>query len=62
MDVIVSPITLTPAQKKEAAKQLAAARKISQREITENDRISLQLFQLKFQWEDYIQNKKLNPD
>jgi hypothetical protein len=62
MDVIVSPITLTPAQKKEAAKQLAAARKISQREITENDRISLQLFQLKFQWEDYIQNKKFDPD
>jgi hypothetical protein len=62
MDVIVSPVTLTPAQKKEAAKQLAAARKISQREITENDRISLQLFQLKFQLEDYIQNKKFSPD
>jgi hypothetical protein len=62
MDVIVSPVTLTPTQKKEAAKQLAAARKISQREITENDRISLQLLQLKFQLEDYIQNKKFNPD
>ena len=62
MDVIVSPITLTPAQKKEAANQLAAARKISQKEITENDRISLQLLQLKFQLEDYIQNKKFNPD
>lgn len=31
--------------KKKAAKQLAAARKISQKEITEIDRVSLQLLQ-----------------
>ena len=61
-DAIIYPVTLTLAQKKEAAKQLAAARKISQKEITENDRISLQLFQLKFQLEDYIENKEFNPD
>jgi plasmid maintenance system antidote protein VapI len=61
-DDIIYPVTITLAQKKEAAKQLAAARKISQKEITENDRISLQLFQLKFQLEDYIENKEFNPD
>jgi hypothetical protein len=60
-DALVFPVTLTPAQKKEAAKQLAAARKKGQVEMAENDRLSLQLFQLKFQLEDYIQNKEFNP-
>jgi transcriptional regulator with XRE-family HTH domain len=61
-DDMIYPVTLTLAQKKEAAKQLAAARKINQKKITENDRISLQLFQLKFQLEDYLENKEFNPD
>lgn len=61
-EAIVFPVTLTPTQKKEAAEQLAAARKKGQKEMTENDRLSLQLFQLKFQLEDYIQNKEFNPD
>jgi transcriptional regulator with XRE-family HTH domain len=61
-DSIVYPVTLTGAQKKEAAKQLAAARKKSQSEMTENDRISLQLFQLKFQLENYFENKDFNPE
>ncbi len=59
---IIFPVTLTPAQKKEAAEQLAVARKKGQKEMTENDRLSLQLFQLKFQLEDYIQNKEFNPN
>lgn len=61
-DSIVFPITLTGAQKKEAAEQLAAARKKSQKEITDNDRISLQLFQLKFPLENYFENKDFNPE
>ena len=62
-DAIVFPVTPTPAQKKEAAKQLAKARKKRQKEMTENDRLALQLFQLKFQLEDYIQNnREFNPD
>lgn len=61
-DAIVFPVTLTPAQKKEAAEKLAAARKKGQEEITENDKLSLRLFQLKFQLEDYIQNKEFNSD
>jgi hypothetical protein len=61
-EAIVFPVILTRAQKKEAAEQLAAARKKGQKEVTENDLLSLQLFQLKFQLEDYIQNKEFNPD
>jgi hypothetical protein len=61
-DAIIYPVMLTLPQKKEAAQELAAARKINQKKITENDRISLQLFQLKFQLEDYLENKEFNPD
>lgn len=61
-DAIIFPVTLTPAEKEEAMEQLVAARKKTKRELTENDRISLQLFQLKFQLEDYIQNKEFSPD
>ncbi|HTE27714.1 hypothetical protein [Flavitalea sp.] len=61
-EAIVFPVTLTPAQKKEAAEQLTASRKKEQKDMTENDRLSLQLFQLKFQLEDYFQNKEFNPD
>lgn len=60
-DAIVYPLTLTPVQKKEAAEQLAAARKKVQKEITENARISLQLFQLKFQLENYFERRDFNP-
>jgi transcriptional regulator with XRE-family HTH domain len=60
---IVFPVTLNPAQKKEAAEQLAAARKKGEKGMAENDRLALQLLQLKFQLEDYIQNnKEFNPD
>jgi len=61
-DAIVFPVTLTSARKKQAAEQLAAARKKGQKEMTGNDRLALQLFQLKFQLEDYIENKEFNPD
>lgn len=57
-EAIVYPVSLTSKQKKEAAEQLAAARKKSQEEMTESDRLTLQLLQLKFQLEDYIESKK----
>ena len=60
-EAIVFPVTLTPVQKKEAREQLAIARKKSNRKMSNNDRLSLQIFQLKFQLEDYIQNKEFNP-
>lgn len=53
-EAIVFPVTLTQAQKKEATEQLAAARKKGQKEMTEVDRLSLGVLQLKFQLEDYI--------
>lgn len=58
---VVFPARLTATQKKEAAKQLAIARKKGQKEMGENERLSLKIFQLRFQLEDYIQNKEFNP-
>lgn len=60
-EAIVFPVTLTQIQKKDAREQLAAARK-GQKEMTEDDRLSLNVLQLKFQLEDYIQNKEFNPE
>lgn len=56
-EAIVYPVSLTSEQKKEAAKQLAAARKKTQEELTESDKLKLQLLQFKFQLEDYIESK-----
>ena len=61
-EAIVFPVTLTHTQKKEAREQLSAARKQGQIEMTENDRLSLGVFQLRFQLEDYIQNMDFNPE
>lgn len=61
-EAFVFPIKLTATQKKEAAKQLAIERKKGQEQMKESDRLSLQLSQLKFQLEDYIQNSEFNPD
>jgi hypothetical protein len=61
-EALVFPVALTPAQQKEAAKQLAAARKKTRQEITDNDKLALQLLQLKFQLEDYIENKEYDPE
>lgn len=51
-EAIVFPVTLTHSQKKEAREQLAAARKEGQKEMTEEDRLTLNILQLKFQLED----------
>ena len=61
-EALVFPVTLTAAQKKEAAQQLSAVRKKAQQEMTEGDRLTLQLLQLKFQLEDYIESKKYVPE
>lgn len=50
---IIFPVTLTPAQLKEASEQLAEARKKDQQEMTEDDRLSLNILQHKFQEEDF---------
>lgn len=61
-EALVFPVALTPAQKREATELLTAARKKTQREMTERDRLTLQLLQLKFQLEDYIESKKYDPE
>jgi hypothetical protein len=55
---IIYPVKLTPAQRKEANRQLSEARKKTQEEMSESDRLVSKLFQLKFQLEDYIENKE----
>jgi len=59
---IVFPVSLTKIQKKTAGKQLADARRRTQKVMTEDERMSLSIFQLKFQLEDYIQNKNFDAD
>lgn len=58
---MVFPVTLTPVQKKKAAAQLVKARKKGQEEMSDSDQLSLRVYQLKFQLEDYIQNEEFNP-
>jgi plasmid maintenance system antidote protein VapI len=60
-EAIVFPFTLTQTQKKEAREQLATARKKGQKEMTDDDRLSLGVLQLKFQLEDYIYNRDFSP-
>jgi len=52
---------LTSAQKKQAAASLATARIKSKKTLPENTQISLELFQLKFQLEDYLENQDFDP-
>jgi len=58
----VFPVKLTAKQKKEAAEQLAAARKKVQEEMTEETRLSLELYHLRFHIEDYLEGKEFNPE
>jgi len=58
----VFPVKLTAKQQKEAAKQLAEARKKTQQEMTDQDRLISGLWQFRFQLEDYLESKEYNPD
>jgi plasmid maintenance system antidote protein VapI len=59
---LISPQRLTKQQQKEAASQLANVRAVSQKEMTDADRMVANLLQLRFQLEDYIGNEKFNAD
>jgi len=50
----VFPVKYTAKQQKQADLDLAAARKISQANMTEDQKIKLSLYQLRFQLEDYL--------
>lgn len=58
----VFPVKLTAKQKKEAAEQLAAARKKSKAEMTEETKMSLQLYHLRFRIENYLESKEFNSE
>jgi hypothetical protein len=60
-EAVVFPVTLTTVQKKQSAEQLARARERGQKAMRGDERLSLQIFQLKFQLEDYIRNKEFDP-
>lgn len=61
-EALVFPVTLTAEQKKEAAELLATARRKTQQEMTASDRLNLQLLQLKFQLENYIESRNYDPE
>jgi hypothetical protein len=58
----VFPVKLTAKQKKEAAKQLAAARKRTQAAMSDEAKFGLQVFHLKFRIEDYLAQETFNPE
>lgn len=59
-DVFISA-SLTPAQKKEADRQLAEARKKNKKPITEEVRLSLTLFHIRFRIDEYLNSEEYDP-
>lgn len=53
-DVLVLPVTLSESQQKKADKQLKQAREKAQSELSDIQRLTLNLMQLKFQIDDYL--------
>ena len=62
VDGFVFPVKLTAKQKKEAAEQLAAARKKTQAEMTDETKFSLTAFHIRFRIEDYLESKEFDPE
>jgi hypothetical protein len=62
VDAFVFPVKLTAKQKKEAAIQLAAARKKSRENMTEETKLSLSLWHLRFIIEDYLESNDYDPE
>lgn len=61
-DAFVFPVKLTGKQKKEAAKQLAAARKKTQADMTDETKFSLNAFGIRFRIETYLEQKTFDPE
>jgi plasmid maintenance system antidote protein VapI len=61
-DAFVFPVKLTAKQKKEAAEQLAAARKRTQAAMSDETKFGLLAFHLKFRIEDYLAQETFNPE
>lgn len=60
-EAYVYPSTLTPEQRKEADDQLKAARSKVQSAMTEADKLTADIMQLRFQLEDYLNSEKYDP-
>jgi plasmid maintenance system antidote protein VapI len=58
----VFPVKLTAKQKKEAAVQLAAARKRTQAEMTDETKFSLNAFGVRFRIESYLKQETFDPE
>lgn len=61
-DAFVFPVKLTAKQQKEAAEHLAAARKKGQAEMSEETRLGLEIFSVRFKIETYLESKEFNPE
>lgn len=61
-DAFVLPAKLTVEERKEADRELAEHRKNRRSETTENQKLHLNLLQLKFQLEDYVKSEWYNPE
>jgi plasmid maintenance system antidote protein VapI len=61
-DAFVFPVKLTAKQKKEAAVQLAAARKRTQAEMTDETKFSLNAFGVRFRIESYLKQETFDPE
>lgn len=61
-DAFVFPVKLTAKQKKEAAEQLAAARKKTQAAMSDEAKFGLTAFHVRFRIEDYLESKVFDPE
>lgn len=61
-EAYVYPAALTPAQKKQAADQLKAARAKVQSAMTAADKLTSDILQFRFRLEDYLTNEEFNPE
>jgi hypothetical protein len=61
-DALVLPVKLTAKQKQEAQRQLAEHRAKRKAEMTGEEKLQLELMQLKFRLEDYIKGDQYDPE
>jgi len=60
-EAYVFPVKLTAKQKEEAARQLLQARAKTQAELTESDKQTSRVLQLRFRLEDYLNGEAFDP-
>lgn len=58
---VIHPVRLTAAQQKQAKTQLAAARKRTQKDMSQQDRMELDMLHVRFQIENYLATREYDP-